>query len=804
LVIDAAASPGPRSVTVSTGVQSATLAAGFTVATLAPTITSFAPQSGTFGTVVTITGTNLQPNAGTAAQFTLAKQGGGTVTGFASTAAATSLTFIIPAGAASGVPSVTVNGQTASAATALTIVPPSTFSLSAAPGTPSLIQGQSAGVSVSVTSATGFNTLAALSVAGLPSGVTAAFNPPSITAGQTSILTLTAPGNQPIGTSALTITAAATVSGLPVTQTGNVSLSITAPTTSFVGRVVVSDSLETPLTGVTVTMLGKDGNGNTTGCTGGAVSDGAGNFLLANLPPTCAGPQLVGFNGTTVTSPAGTYAGVNLAFTFTAGQVTASPILVHLPRIDNAEVFYVQQNYATDQSYSYQTIPGLSVTAYAHTTFTMPDGTTPNPFPLAAVNVPVDRLPALKPQVPTMLAVFIVAFQPANASTNQPVAVYYPNTTNTPPGSDTTLMTLDPTHGVMVPYGTASVSNDGTQFVPDMDPAFPGHRFGLQHFDWHMVGTPPGNQANPCPIAPCPCRCDPVDLSSGLAVINETDISYGGARGTISITRTYRSGANQPLATEYGPFGYGTNHNWGYQLDTAFPSTAAVINLIMPDGNRFAFSKRGDGTFVNSLIPAMGGGVMTVNGGNTSLRWKDGTTFGFIAIISSGFSLSFLDSVTDANGNRFQIIHNGAQIQAIIDPTGRGLSFNYNVGGHITQITAPDGSNVSYDYRGNEGPVLRQVRRTDGGIVQYSYNDANDLTSITDNTGVLFASNTYDSNRRVIQQRAGDGGVWQFAYTLQNPLAGLLSPVLATTVTDPLGKQTVYRFLPNGAMIGVY
>jgi hypothetical protein len=85
----------------------------------------------------------------------------------------------------------------------------------------------------------------------------------------------------------------------------------------------------------------------------------------------------------------------------------------------------------------------------------MPDGTTPNPFPLAAVTVPVDRLPALKPQVPTMLAVFIVAFQPANASTSQPVAVYYPNTINTPPKTDTTLMTLDLTHGVMVPYGTA-------------------------------------------------------------------------------------------------------------------------------------------------------------------------------------------------------------------------------------------------------------------------------------------------------------------------------------------------------------
>jgi hypothetical protein len=136
-----------------------------------PTITDFNPKSASAGTLITVTGTNLQPVSGTAAQFTLAKQGGGTVTGFASNASATNLTFIIPAGAASGVPSVTVN-----AAAALTIVPPATFSLSAAPGAPRVIQGQSMGVSVSLTSTSGFNALAGLSIVGLPTGITAAFN----------------------------------------------------------------------------------------------------------------------------------------------------------------------------------------------------------------------------------------------------------------------------------------------------------------------------------------------------------------------------------------------------------------------------------------------------------------------------------------------------------------------------------------------------------------------------------------------------------------------------------------------------
>src|SRR5207249_11771098 len=131
--------------------------------------------------------------------------------------------------------------------------------------------------------------------------------------------------------------------------------------------------------GVTVTMLGKDGNGNVTGCAGATVSDAAGNFVLANLSAMCTGPQLVGFNGTTATSPPGKYAGVNLVFTLASGQVTASPVLVHLPRIDNDETFNVQQNAAVDQTYSYKSIPGLSVPAYGGTSFTMPDGTEPTP-----------------------------------------------------------------------------------------------------------------------------------------------------------------------------------------------------------------------------------------------------------------------------------------------------------------------------------------------------------------------------------------------------------------------------------------
>ena len=449
-----------------------------------PTITDFNPKTGPIGTLITVTGANF----GTMPQVTLLQLGGGNIGAPLTTSSSTSLSFAIPAGAATGLVTVSAGGFSASSAVALTVVPSTGFTIAAGPPTANLIQGQSTAYAISLSTTSGFNQLAQLSVSGLPAGVTQTFKPSTITAGQTSILTLTAPAGQAIGAANLTFSASATVDGLPVTSSAPASLSVVAPTTTLIGRTVVTDALETPIASVTITTLGLDGNGNTTGCTNNTtVSDGAGNFALTNLSSNCTGLQLIRFNGATATAPPGKYDGVNLIFTLNSGQVTASPVLVHLPRVDTAETFPVQQNAASNQSYSFTSIPGLSVTVYAGTTLTLPDGTQPNPFPLSCVQVPTDRLPDAKPNQPNMIAPFFVSFQPNGSTASQPVAVSYPNTMNTAPGTDMPLMTLDPTRGTMVPYGTATVSADGTQVVPDPDSMHPGHLYGLMHFDWHGV-----------------------------------------------------------------------------------------------------------------------------------------------------------------------------------------------------------------------------------------------------------------------------------------------------------------------------
>jgi RHS repeat-associated protein len=776
-----------------------------TLSNAQPVIADFSPKSGPVGTLVTLTGNNLT-STGNPTQIALNQQGGGSINAPISSATGTTLAFVIPAGAATGPITVTSSGQSATSAVNLQVTAASSFTISAGPGTATLLQGKTAAYSVSLDSADGFSQLAKLSVSGVPAGVTASFAPSQITAGQTSILTVSAPATQPTGSSTLTISAAATVDGIPSTQTANVSLSVQPVTTSFFGRVVESDTIESPLPGIVITFLGVDDAAHTTGCSGRTVADAAGNFIFTNLPDACTGRQLVQYNGLTA-SDGEAYAGVNLAYTIIKGQATG-PELVHLPRIDNAETVMVKQNDTIDQTFGFKTMPGITVTVYAGTVFTMPDGTQPDPFPFTGVEVPVDRLPDAPVDGPGTLRAFIVAFQPADTNSNQPVAVSFPNFINTPPGVNMELDTLDPVVGDLVKYGTGTVSGDGTQVVPDLDPAHPGHRFGIQHFDWHGPMAPAPNGINPGPDPNGPTSGDPVDPASGLFVMTKTDISFGGARGIVALMRTYRTLAGTP-----GPFGVGTSHNYSYQLNTfSFIQGQSFVTLIMPDGNQFQFIQQSGGTFVNTTIPALRGAVLTATPPNFVLRYKDGSTLTFQNPPTGG-RVAYLVSMKDRNGNLTTMTRGNQnspiQITQIIDPVGRQLNITYDNFDRITSVTDPIGRVVSYTY--NAQGTLDTFVDAAGGTTRYAYDARNRIASITDPRGIVYLQNIYDSNGKVVKQIAADGGVTQFAYTLLNANASVIlgadattvntSPVLLTVTTDPQGNQTTYHYNAQGFLI---
>src|SRR5438445_586614 len=124
-----------------------------------------------------------------------------------------------------------VNSGSASAAATATFdnvsisipAPPApNFSLSASPSSVTVVQGASGTSIIMVTPQNGFNGSVSLSASGLPSGVTASFNPGSTTS--TSTLTLTASSTATTGT--VTVTVTGTTGSL--TSTTTVSLTVHA------------------------------------------------------------------------------------------------------------------------------------------------------------------------------------------------------------------------------------------------------------------------------------------------------------------------------------------------------------------------------------------------------------------------------------------------------------------------------------------------------------------------------------------------------------------------------------------------
>jgi len=155
----------------------------------------------------------------------------------ASTTGSSTLTLTASSTATTGTATVTITGTSGSLSHSTTIsltvnaAAAPNFSLSASPASLTVKQGTSGTSTITVTPSNGFTGSVSLSASGLPSGVTASFNPTSTTT--TSTLTLTASSTATTGTATVTITG---TSG-SLTHTTTISLTITsAAATQLLGN----------------------------------------------------------------------------------------------------------------------------------------------------------------------------------------------------------------------------------------------------------------------------------------------------------------------------------------------------------------------------------------------------------------------------------------------------------------------------------------------------------------------------------------------------------------------------------------
>src|SRR5262249_34398381 len=163
--------------------------------------------------------------------------------------------------------------------------------------------GRSATSTISVTAFGGFSSDVALSVSGLPSGVTADLNPASFSApgSGTSTFTFSASTTAPGGTSTVTVTAG----GGGITHTINIALTVDASPDFFATvspasvSVVQGSSASATVTGVVVGGFAGDISLSIC-CTPAGVTS---HFDLNSIPSPGSGSTTLTFTANSLTAP---------------------------------------------------------------------------------------------------------------------------------------------------------------------------------------------------------------------------------------------------------------------------------------------------------------------------------------------------------------------------------------------------------------------------------------------------------------------------------------------------------------------
>ncbi len=767
--------------------------ATLTVVPPPPSISSFTPTSGREGASVTITGTNFLQVASVAFN-------GVSAPGFAVNSS-TSITVNVPTGASTGPISVTTTGGTATSTGSFVVLATQDFSLTATPGTATAIQGSQVSYAVSVAAQGGFTGLVTLAVAGVPPGATATFTPPVLSPGQVGTLAVQTAGTTPLGSSTLTVSGSGVTSAGTVSHQQTVTISVVAAgQTALTGRVLDTDS--NPVQGVTLTLAGVS-----------TKTDAAGNFLLQNVP--AGADQFLFIDGSTAV-PDQKFPTFPALVTLVAGQVNQLPVTPFL-HPQKATGFVDISNSAVDRVVTDPSIPGLQLTIPAGVTVTGWDGQ-PN-TQVSVRSVPLDRIPLPHPDPPIAArSVYFLYFNKVGGGTpSQPVPVTAPNDLGLNPGDKADLWYYDegPTPGSATQRwrkaGTATVSADGQTVSTDPGVGLPRFCCGAFCFAAQTTPSLASQSRTPQGIS----GGDPVDLATGLFVLEKTDLVLP-SRLPVVLTRTYRTNDNSQ-----GPFGAGTS---AFFTEILLAPSAQSLIYVQPGNTRISFARQPDGTFANTTIPTFQGAKILANAdGTRTLRFKDGSTRLFEPTTVGTFQLK---AMADRNGNTVTILRDSiGRPVTLVEPSGRQLTITYDPGviTRIRSVRDPIGRTVSYTY--DLTNHLAGVTDPAGGVTRYTYDAAGRTLTITDSRGITFLTNTYSASGRVVKQLQADGGQWQFAYMLSGATVtgpgcpgptcpSVESPdiiaqgftftggfVVATTLTDPRGNAATYRFNNFGYVI---
>lgn len=261
------------------------------------------------------------------------------------------------------------------------------------------------------------------------------------------------------------------------------------------------------------------------------------------------------------------------------------------------------------------------------------------------------------------------------------------------------------------------------------------------------LGSPDSCDENDAPAAtaaPGQGRAvgNPIDVVTGNKYQAETDLSPLPGPLGLRFVRHYNSRLEQD-----GALGYGWRHSYMAALERI---DGEIIRLRQSDGRLLVFRREPSGR-VYRATAATDGAIEPLSHGYDWV-WHDGRRLLFDRE-------GRLTDIRQADDRSVRLAHDAeGRLAGITDPQGRRLTFLYGDGGRLAGVIDPGGRRVLYRYdrHGN----LESVTYPDGAVRTYHYEDSRDphnLTGLTDERGVRFATWAYDGHDRAVLSTHAEG-----------------------------------------------
>ncbi|MES9993849.1 MAG: DUF2235 domain-containing protein, partial [Candidatus Thiodiazotropha sp.] len=233
---------------------------------------------------------------------------------------------------------------------------------------------------------------------------------------------------------------------------------------------------------------------------------------------------------------------------------------------------------------------------------------------------------------------------------------------------------------------------------------------------------------------------NPIHVVTGNKYQQEVDLSP--LPGTLGLLfkRHYNSHSRYK-----GPLGYG----WSHSYDLSLRKENDGYHLRQSDGRVIHFHP--SGTADHYVAPRISDGWLRINSEQLSWHWRDGRQLQFNPA-------GQLQRILLTTGQTLRLFYNPQnKLFLVRDPQGRELSLDHYPNGRIKALYDPSGkaTRYRYDAAGN----LQQVTRNDDTTRIYHYNDPHDshnLTGITDERGIRYATWAYDDKDRAVLSTHAD------------------------------------------------